>query len=128
MVFTHRIAALAAVVAIPLGIAVTSYALTDSPDDRKVPQKVELESGSPSGSAGSPRPTPSDETVAPPTVDGTPSDTTPDGGKSTAPDKPTDKPTEKPTKKPTSKPPAGDDDGPGGDDDGPGGDDSGDDG
>ncbi|MFJ7418045.1 hypothetical protein ACIQXD_05450 [Streptomyces uncialis] len=127
MVFTHRIAALAAVVAIPLGIAVTSYALTDSPDDRKVPQKVELESGSPSGSAGSPRPTPSDETVAPPSMDGTPSGTTPDGGKSTAPDKPTDKP----TKKPTSKPPAGDDnndDGPGGDDDGPGGDDSGDDG
>ncbi|WP_405645757.1 hypothetical protein [Streptomyces uncialis] len=127
MVFTHRIAALAAVVAIPLGIAVTSYALTDSPDDRKVPQKVELESGSPSGSAGSPRPTPSDETVAPPSMDGTPSGTTPDGGRSTAPDKPTDKP----TKKPTSKPPAGDDnndDGPGGDDDGPGGDDSGDDG
>ncbi|WP_329561427.1 hypothetical protein OG711_29045 [Streptomyces uncialis] len=127
MVFTHRIAALAAVVAIPLGIAVTSYALTDSPDDRKVPQKVELESGSPSGSAGSPRPTPSDETVAPPSMDGTPSGTTPDGGRSTAPDKPTDKP----TKKPTSKPPAGDDnndDGPGGDDDGPGGDDFGDDG
>ncbi|MGV9310972.1 small secreted hydrophilic protein [Streptomyces sp. NPDC003691] len=73
MLFSHRIAALIAVVAIPLGIAVTSYALTDSSDTPKVPPKVKLDSGTPSGSpggptgtAGSPGPTQGDETVAPP--------------------------------------------------------------
>ncbi|MGX2997706.1 small secreted hydrophilic protein [Streptomyces sp. JNUCC 64] len=65
MVFTHRIAALAAVVAIPLGIAVTSYALTDTPDDRKAPTKVELESGTPAAPGDSPS-VPRDETVSPP--------------------------------------------------------------
>ncbi|MCF2435800.1 hypothetical protein LV779_20145 [Streptomyces thinghirensis] len=46
MVFSRRMAALA-VVLIPLGIAATSFALTDSPQEPKVPAKVELESGSP---------------------------------------------------------------------------------
>ncbi|MFG2646499.1 small secreted hydrophilic protein [Streptomyces sp. NPDC048436] len=73
MVFSHRMAALAAVVAIPLGIAATSYALTDSPEPPKVPPKVELESGSPSTKPASPRPTPSDETVSPPPVSENPS-------------------------------------------------------
>ncbi|MDI3387177.1 small secreted hydrophilic protein [Streptomyces sp. B-S-A8] len=78
MAFSHRMAALAAVVAIPLGIAATSYALTDSPEPPKAPPKLELESGSPtpSGSgSGSPKPeptpTPSDEVVSrPPVSDG----------------------------------------------------------
>ncbi|GHB43190.1 hypothetical protein GCM10010306_040670 [Streptomyces umbrinus] len=66
-------AALAAVVVIPLGIAATSYALTDSPESPKVPPKVELESGSPSAtptSTASPTatPTPSDEVVSRPPV------------------------------------------------------------
>ncbi|MCR3732283.1 small secreted hydrophilic protein [Streptomyces phaeochromogenes] len=73
MVFSHRMAALAAVVVIPLGIAATSYALTDSPESPKVPPKVELESGSPSAtptSTASPTatPTPSDEVVSRPPV------------------------------------------------------------
>ncbi|MGW0707811.1 small secreted hydrophilic protein [Streptomyces sp. NPDC002643] len=58
MVFSRRIAALAAVVAIPLGIAATSFALTDSPEAPKVPPKVELDKGSPSPT---PSPTPSAE-------------------------------------------------------------------
>ncbi|MFG2343035.1 small hydrophilic protein [Streptomyces phaeochromogenes] len=76
MVFSHRMAALAAVVVIPLGIAATSYALTDSPEAPKVPPKVELESGSPSaaptptGTSSTPTPTstPSDEVVSRPPV------------------------------------------------------------
>lgn len=76
MAFSHRMAALAAVVAIPLGIAATSYALTDSPESPKVPPKVELDSGSPtpsgSGSA-SPGATPSDEVVSRPPVSDDPS-------------------------------------------------------
>ncbi|MFC8666692.1 small secreted hydrophilic protein [Streptomyces sp. NPDC057199] len=73
MVFSHRMAALAAVVVIPLGIAATSYALTDSPESPKVPPKVELESGSPSATPASttsptPTPTPSDEVVSRPPV------------------------------------------------------------
>ncbi|MGW4028559.1 small secreted hydrophilic protein [Streptomyces sp. NPDC004838] len=124
MVFSHRIAALAAVVAIPLGIAVTSYALTDSPDSPKVVPKVQLETGSsagPSGSTGTPSGTlspssaaPTDETVAPPVSENSPGDddgtgpgTGPGGG--------------------TGASPSGS--GTGGlDDDGPGGDDYGDDG
>ncbi|MFC7309079.1 small secreted hydrophilic protein [Streptomyces monticola] len=79
MAFSHRMAALAAVVAIPLGIAATSYALTDSPEAPKVPPKVELDSGSPtpsgsgSGSA-KPEPAPSDEVVSRPPVSDDPSD------------------------------------------------------
>ncbi|MBV1938076.1 small secreted hydrophilic protein [Streptomyces sp. BV286] len=74
MVFSHRMAALAAVVVIPLGIAATSYALTDSPESPKVPPRVELESGSPSAAptsaepAPTPTPTPSDEVVSRPPV------------------------------------------------------------
>ncbi|MGX1623307.1 small secreted hydrophilic protein, partial [Streptomyces sp. NPDC055506] len=46
MAFSRRMAALSAVVLIPLGIAATSYALTDSPQSPKVPsQQVELDSG-----------------------------------------------------------------------------------
>jgi hypothetical protein len=77
MVFSHRMAALAAVVAIPLGIAATSYALTDSPQSPKVPPKVELDSGSPSAKprkpATTPTPTPSDEVVSRPPVSDDPS-------------------------------------------------------
>ncbi|MFG3255921.1 small hydrophilic protein [Streptomyces sp. NPDC048172] len=92
MAFSHRIATLAAVVAIPLGIAVTSYALTDSPDTPEPPAKVELESGSPdpSGSpSGSPskspkssEPAPSgDETVSqPPATDDDGNDDSDDKG------------------------------------------------
>ncbi|MEU9996383.1 small hydrophilic protein [Streptomyces sp. NPDC050848] len=44
MSFTHRMATLAAVVAIPLGIAATSYALTDEPEAPRVPPAVEISS------------------------------------------------------------------------------------
>jgi hypothetical protein len=75
MVFSRRIAALAAVVAIPLGIAATSFALTDSPQPPKVPSKVELESGSPSPTPSRPEATPSDEVVSrPPVTDSSASD------------------------------------------------------
>jgi hypothetical protein len=71
MQLSHRIAALAAVVAVPLGIAATSYALSDRPDEpRKAPARVELE-GSPS-----PEPTPSDVLVPGPEV----TDRPPGGG------------------------------------------------
>lgn len=76
MAFSRRIAALAAVVAIPLGIAATSFALTDSPEAPKVPPKVELESGSPSPSptptATPPEKTPRDEVVSRPPVTDSP--------------------------------------------------------
>ncbi|WP_031483290.1 hypothetical protein [Streptomyces bicolor] len=75
MVFSHRIAALAAVVAIPLGIAATSFALTDQPESPKVPPKVELDSGSPTPTPTRPTPTPSDEVVSrPPVTDSSASD------------------------------------------------------
>ncbi|MDI3403077.1 small secreted hydrophilic protein [Streptomyces cavernicola] len=85
MAFSHRMAALAAVVAIPLGIAATSYALTDSPEPPKSPPKLELDSGSPSPSgSGSgtskPKPTPSDEVVSRPPVSDGPSGDDDDGG------------------------------------------------
>lgn len=72
MVFSHRIAALAAVVAIPLGIAATSFALTDTPESPKVPAKVELDSGSPTPTPTRPTPTPSDEVVSRPPVTDSP--------------------------------------------------------
>ncbi|MFF2852885.1 small secreted hydrophilic protein [Streptomyces sp. NPDC058001] len=78
MVFSHRMAALAAVVVIPLGIAATSFALSDRPDSPKVPAKVELDSGSPSASPDSP--TPSDEVVPPPPATDVPPTTSPTGG------------------------------------------------
>ncbi|MGC9542913.1 small secreted hydrophilic protein [Streptomyces sp. UG1] len=75
MVFSHRIAALAAVVAIPLGIAATSFALTDRPESPEVPPRVELDSGSPTPSPARPTPTPSDEVVSrPPVTGGSPGD------------------------------------------------------
>ncbi|MEU0372133.1 small hydrophilic protein [Streptomyces sp. NPDC006283] len=68
MTFTHRMATLAAVVAIPLGIAATSYALTDAPETPRVPPAVELDAtprpappptGSPAGTpSGTPAGTP----------------------------------------------------------------------
>ncbi|MEU8353590.1 MULTISPECIES: small secreted hydrophilic protein [unclassified Streptomyces] len=71
MAFTHRLATLAAVVAIPLGVAATSYALTDDTDPPKTPSKVELESGSPEPAGSSPapatsRPAPTGDEVVPP--------------------------------------------------------------
>ncbi|WP_049569817.1 hypothetical protein [Streptomyces sp. SBT349] len=42
MAFSHRMAALAAVVLIPVGIAGTSYLLSDDPDPPTVPSDVEL--------------------------------------------------------------------------------------
>ncbi|MET7294087.1 small secreted hydrophilic protein [Streptomyces griseoloalbus] len=74
MVFTRRMAALAAVVLIPLGVAATSFALSDSPEPPKVPPRVELDSGSPAppstAPSTSPEPTPSDEVVSrPPLTD-----------------------------------------------------------
>ncbi|WP_199548438.1 small hydrophilic protein [Streptomyces sp. N35] len=74
MAFSHRIATLAAVVAIPLGIAATSYALTDSPGTPKVPPKVELDNsstGTPGSSTPSRTPSPTPSTRQP---SGDPSD------------------------------------------------------
>lgn len=81
MAFSQRMAALIAVVAIPLGVAATSYALTDDPEEPAPPSRVEMESGtsSPPGSSPpgstppgstspSPEGTPSDEVVSPPPV------------------------------------------------------------
>ncbi|MGW5473763.1 small secreted hydrophilic protein [Streptomyces chartreusis] len=72
MAFSHRIAALAAVVAIPLGIAATSFALTDRPKSPEVPPRVELNSGSPTPTPTRPAPTPSDEVVSRPPVTDSP--------------------------------------------------------
>lgn len=60
MAFSPRLAALAAVVAVPLGIAATSYAMTDSPEAPKVPPGVQLENtprDTPSGTPGDRRST-----------------------------------------------------------------------
>ncbi len=57
MAFSPRLAALAAVVAVPLGIAATSYAMTDTSEAPKVPPTVQLEE-SPRGT-----PTPGGETA-----------------------------------------------------------------
>ncbi|CAL9434415.1 hypothetical protein SUDANB176_02119 [Streptomyces sp. enrichment culture] len=76
MVFTRRMAALAAVVLIPLGVAATSFALADSPEPPKVPPRVELDSGSPTPAptapSARPEPTPSDEVVSRPPVTDSP--------------------------------------------------------
>lgn len=78
MVFTRRMAALAAVVLIPLGVAATSYALADSPEPPEVPPRVELDSGSPAPPSTAPstrpEPTPSDEVVSRPPVTDSPAD------------------------------------------------------
>ncbi|MFI6372878.1 small secreted hydrophilic protein [Streptomyces sp. NPDC050546] len=72
MAFSRRMAALSAVVLIPLGIAATSYALADSPQSPKVPsQQVELDSGTPTPTSTlgpTPKPTPGDEVVSRPPV------------------------------------------------------------
>ncbi|MFH9610373.1 small hydrophilic protein [Streptomyces sp. NPDC017448] len=55
MAFSPRLAALAAVVAVPLGIAATSYAMTDTSEAPKVPPAVRLEEsprGTPPASGG----------------------------------------------------------------------------
>ncbi|MFI6643858.1 small hydrophilic protein [Streptomyces sp. NPDC050504] len=54
--FTHRLATLAAVVAIPVGIAATSYLLTDDPEKPEVPAQVELDT-SPAPTTPGPAPT-----------------------------------------------------------------------
>ncbi|MEV8125493.1 small secreted hydrophilic protein [Streptomyces sp. NPDC085944] len=75
MVFSRRMAALAAVVLIPLGIAAPSFALTDSPQEPRAPAKVELESGSLGPNpTSSPEPTPSAQVVTRPPVTDGPSD------------------------------------------------------
>lgn len=110
MAFSRRMAALSAVVLIPLGIAATSYALADSPRPPAVPsQQVELDR-SPSPSAPTPPAThdpapkatpsrqPGDEVVSrPPVTDSPASDDDDDDGRGTGDDGP------------------GDDDGPGSD-------------
>jgi hypothetical protein len=78
MVFSRRTAALAAVVLIPLGIAATSFALTDGPREPAVPAGVELERGSPTpapAEPSTPSPTPGDQVVSrPPVTDSPPDD------------------------------------------------------
>ncbi|MFD4375261.1 small hydrophilic protein [Streptomyces sp. NPDC058486] len=72
MSFTHRMAGLVAVVAVPLGIAATSYALTDRPEAPRVPPAVHLSTvptpptpTKPTGSA-TPSPTGSPSSAPPP--------------------------------------------------------------
>ncbi|MHC3455521.1 small secreted hydrophilic protein [Streptomyces prasinus] len=78
MVFTRRMAAPAAVVLIPLGVAATSYALSDSPARPAVPSRVEPDSGSPTPSATDPSgrtgPTLGEEVVDRPRVTDSPAD------------------------------------------------------
>ncbi|WP_432198483.1 small secreted hydrophilic protein [Streptomyces sp. bgisy027] len=62
---SHGTAALTAVVAIPLAVAATSFALTYQPRAPEVPPRVEPDSGSPT-------PTPSDEVVSRPPVTDSP--------------------------------------------------------
>ncbi|WP_369196156.1 small secreted hydrophilic protein [Streptomyces djakartensis] len=111
MAFSRRMAALSAVVLIPLGIAATSYALADGPRSPAVPsQQVELDrSPSPPTpappSTRDPAPTttpsrePGDEVVSRPPVTDSPAsdDDDDDGGRGSGDDGP------------------GDDDGPGSD-------------
>ncbi|MFE3069762.1 small hydrophilic protein [Streptomyces sp. NPDC059247] len=95
MPFTQRMAGLAAVVAVPLGIAATSYALTDAPEAPRVPPAVHLSttptppgpppssgpatksatpstspSGTPSGTGTASTPPPSDSVVPGPSATG----------------------------------------------------------
>ncbi|CAL9571820.1 small secreted hydrophilic protein [Streptomyces pilosus] len=96
MVFTRRMAALAAVVLIPLGVAATSFALADSPETPRVPPQVELDSGSPTPSptesSARPEPTPSDEVVSRPPVTDSPAggDDDDDRGRDSSDDGPDD--------------------------------------
>ncbi|WP_217145510.1 small secreted hydrophilic protein [Streptomyces sp. AC627_RSS907] len=88
MVFSRRMAALAAVVLIPLGIAATSFALTDSPQEPRVPAKVELESASPTPApaSSSPEPAPGDQVVTRPPVTDSPPDGDDDDDRGQEPD------------------------------------------
>ncbi|MEU3603852.1 small hydrophilic protein [Streptomyces sp. NPDC035033] len=67
MSFTHRMAGLVAVVAVPLGIAATSYALTDEPEAPRVPPAVHLSTPPTPTGPTAPTPTaPASPTSAPP--------------------------------------------------------------
>ncbi|MBK3583494.1 MULTISPECIES: small hydrophilic protein [unclassified Streptomyces] len=73
MAFSPRLAALAAVVAVPLGIAATSYAMTDTPEAPKVPPAVQLDERP--GGAPPPRPSASPSAPASPSSPSSPSST-----------------------------------------------------
>ncbi|MFI8512375.1 small hydrophilic protein [Streptomyces sp. NPDC085460] len=64
MSFTHRMAGLVAVVAVPLGIAATSYALTDEPEAPRVPPAVHLSTTPTPTAPVPPTPTPTAPTPA----------------------------------------------------------------
>ncbi|MGK5500210.1 small secreted hydrophilic protein [Streptomyces sp. URMC 125] len=63
----QRALTLTAVVAIPLGIPATSYALTDDPPAQKAPAEVRMDSGTPTADPAS---SPKDEVVSPRPQDG----------------------------------------------------------
>ncbi|MDQ1020208.1 small secreted hydrophilic protein [Streptomyces afghaniensis] len=100
MAFSRRMAALSAVVLIPLGIAATSYSLADSPEAPKVPsQRVELDHSPPTPTStltppaktSPPKSTPGDEVVSrPPVTDSSASDDDDDRGRGTGDDGPGD--------------------------------------
>ncbi|WP_326684905.1 small hydrophilic protein [Streptomyces microflavus] len=71
MAFSPRLAALAAVVAVPLGIAATSYAMTDTPEAPKVPPAVQLDERP--GGAPTPGPSASPSAPASPSTPASPS-------------------------------------------------------
>ncbi|MER7037762.1 small hydrophilic protein [Streptomyces microflavus] len=73
MAFSPRLAALAAVVAVPLGIAATSYAMTDTPEAPKVPPAVQLDERP--GSTPTPGPSASPSAPASPSSPSSPSST-----------------------------------------------------
>ncbi|MFD7759564.1 small hydrophilic protein [Streptomyces microflavus] len=73
MAFSPRLAALAAVVAVPLGIAATSYAMTDTPEAPKVPPAVQLDERP--GGTPPPGPSTSPSTPASPSSPSSPSST-----------------------------------------------------
>ncbi|MEU0760061.1 small hydrophilic protein [Streptomyces microflavus] len=73
MAFSPRLAALAAVVAVPLGIAATSYAMTDTPEAPKVPPAVQLDERP--GGTPPPGPSASPTTPASPSSPSSPSST-----------------------------------------------------
>ncbi|GAA2433596.1 small secreted hydrophilic protein [Streptomyces macrosporus] len=83
MPLKQRALTLTAVVAIPLGIAATSYALTDTPPAEKAPAEVRMESGTPS--AG-PTSSPKDEVVSPRPQDADDADDDAGGGRDDADD------------------------------------------
>jgi hypothetical protein len=73
MTFSRRMATLAAVVLIPVGIAGTSYLLTEDPEPPSVPSEVELDEtqreGPPDGTRSpSPSATPTEEVVPRPSA------------------------------------------------------------